>query len=173
MSYNKIMLNINTLTDKYKTRKLTEEDIDVVLKLYKTNQKYFDYFNDVPTKGTVKEDIYALPKGIELKDKYYLGLFDNDELVGVVDIIDGYPERGTIYFGLLMLDDKYKNQGIGSSIICDFCDELKKQGFKYIKLAYINKSEEANHFWRKNGFVDSGKISNLKKIDITELVRKL
>ena len=167
------MLNIYSLTSKYEIRKLTESDTDIVLELYQNNEKYFSYFGDIPTRDTVNEDMYALPPNINKDNKYYFGLFDEDELMCVVDMIDGYPENETIYIGLFMLDKSLQHKGIGTTIISDFIVDLRKQGFKCIKLAYINDSDEASNFWHKIGFIKSGKVNTLKNVNITELERKL
>ena len=167
------MLNIFSLTNKYQIKRLTENDIGIVLKLYQTNEKYFSYFGDIPTKEIVREDMCALPPNTKNEDKHYFGIFDKDKLACVVDMIDGYPEKGTIYIGLFMLDKSLQHQGLGTKIIDDFIVDLSKQGYKYIKLAYIDNNDEANCFWRKNGFIDSGKKSTLKNTNITELKRNL
>lgn len=167
------MININLLFKNYYVRKLNESDLDLIMNLYKNNKYYFSILDEQPSINSIKEDIYSLPNNKEIKDKYYIGLFIKEKLIGVTDLIDGYPNEKCAYLGLFMLDFDSQNKGLGTKLINELVFSLKDQGFNSIKLAYINDNKQAEHFWLKNGFVKDGKISMYKNKSITELERKL
>ena len=163
------MIKIDNLNNKYTIRRLDVKDIEIIFDLYKDNDLYFSHLHTTLNGQTIIDDMNDLPKGKQKEDKYFIGYFSNNELLVVIDFIDGYPEDKTVYVGLFMLKKKYQNKGIGSSIIDELKISLKDQGFKKIKLSYVNTNPQAKHFWHKMGFVEDGKTATFLGNDITEL----
>ena len=167
------MISISDFNKNYTIKKLTENDVDIIFNLYKSNNRYFDYLGIVPTIESILEDMYSLPKGIDIKNKYFIGYFNENKLVALIDLIDGYPNEDEAYIGLFMINKNYQNQGIGTSIFNELKQSLTNQNFSKIKLAYINDNIEANNFWHKLGFMEDGKTSKLLDKDITQLELQL
>ena len=107
-------------------------------------------------KQNVLEDIYydleITPPGIRKKDKYYVGYFVGEELVAVMDLIDGFPNAETAYIGFFMLDINYQGKGLGTKIITELFAYLKEVGFHYVRLGYEKDNPQSSHFWKKQGF---------------------
>ena len=97
-------MNINLFSNKYKVRKLTEKDIPIIYKLCSGNIIYYTYCPPFVDKERIIEDMTELPPGKGREDKYYVGFFDGDQLIGVLDIIDGYPRKEIAYIGFFMTD---------------------------------------------------------------------
>ena len=136
---------------------LEEKDTDIILALYKGNTTYFHYCQPQPSEETVKEDMIVCPGGVPASAKHYVGIFDADELVAVLDLIEGYPDIKTAWIGLFMLDRKWHGRGMGTRIFTALYDCLKQNGFKSIQLGYIKGNPQAEAFWRKNGFSPTGR----------------
>lgn len=147
-----INMNIELLTNKYTVKKLGINDCDNILALYKSNPHYFEYCPPFPTIDTVKDDLSILPNGIDISNKYFLGFYDNDQLIGIIDLITNYPDNEACFIGLFMIDSKYQGKRIGSILIEDICCCLKED-YKYIRLAYAINNTKAKEFWNKNKFV--------------------
>jgi len=145
-------MKITKLSKRYLVKKLGEEDIGDIFSLCEKNKEYYEYCPPMITESLVKEDMYALPENKTLDDKYYVGLYDSEKLIAILDLIEKYPDENTIFIGLLMLDIDIQNKGIGSLIFNDLCEYLKDIGYKYIRLAWILDNKKAKHFWLKNGF---------------------
>ena len=64
-------------------------------------------------------DLKALPEGKSLEDKFYIGFFENDRLIAIMDFILSFPEEDTIFIGLFMMDSKESGKGKGSAIIAE------------------------------------------------------
>ena len=70
--------------------------------------------------------MYSLPPNKSLRDKYYVGFYDGDVLICVLDLIDKYPNDNTVFIGFFMVNSVFSNRNIGSNIIGDLMDYIKK-----------------------------------------------
>lgn len=152
------MIDYSKFSTKYKIRRLDDSDVEMILQFCKKNTLYYEYCGMKPTVQQVQNDLHALPPGIEMKDKYYLGFFDGDMLVAVLDYIDGYPESDIGYIGFFMMNVALQCKQIGTAIIRDICIYLKQIGKTCIRLAIAEDNPQANHFWNKNGFAPIKKV---------------
>lgn len=147
-------MNIENFSKDYKTRKLTKSDTDIIYDLLKKNIIYYKYAPPFVTKESIIEDLYVLPPNKTIEDKYYIGYFDEDKLIAVMDLIDHYKTYEEVYIGFFMTDVSVQKNGIGSKIIDNLSKYLKSNNYKSIELAYIFQNKQAEHFWKKNNFVD-------------------
>ena len=81
------MLNISQLSTKYRIKKMEKEDISGILNLEYGNPLYFAYCPPKPCRETVLNDLKALPEGKSREDKFYIGFFENDSLIAIMDFI--------------------------------------------------------------------------------------
>ena len=108
------------------------------------------------TRGSILEDMDALPPGKPLNDKYYIGFFKRDKLIAVMDLIMDYPKKNTAFIGLFMMDVNYQNKGVGSKVIGEVLSYLKSANCENIRLGVDKGNPQSNSFWNKNGFVAVG-----------------
>lgn len=146
-------IDINKLILKYKVRKMTESDIELIYDLCLNNQQYYEYCSKEPSTEIIKDDLTVTPPGKSMSDKYYVGFFDNEKLIAVLDLIDGYPDEDIAFIGFFMLAKELQGQGIGSFMVAEICDYLKSIGFKKVRLGIDTDNPQSNHFWKKNGFI--------------------
>jgi len=146
------MFDINKFSNQYSVRFLKENDIDLVIDICNGNPLFYEYTIARPTKENLLEDMRLTPPGIDLKDKYYVGYFDNETLVAVLDLIDGWPSKEVAYIGFFMMNHSYQGKNIGSSIIKELSIYLKSLNVKYLRLAVDDGNPQSLHFWHKNGF---------------------
>lgn len=146
------MIDINKLSKTYKIRILDNSDADLIVNLCKQNTLFYKYTVAKPTLEYALKDINSVPPGMTLKDKYYVGFFEGNELVAILDLIDGYPNKETVYIGFFMMNIKFQRKGIGSSIIQEVELYLKSISKLSIRLAVDDKNPQSSHFWTKCGF---------------------
>ena len=146
------MFDINKFSNQYSVRFLKENDIDLVIDICNGDPLFYEYTIARPTKENLLEDMRLTPPGIDLKDKYYVGYFDNETLVAVLDLIDGWPSKEVAYIGFFMMNHSYQGKNIGSSIIKELSIYLKSLNVKYLRLAVDDGNPQSLHFWHKNGF---------------------
>ena len=141
----------------WKAAPLTEEDIPLIYRLCASNPQYYRYCPPAPTAEGIREDLTALPPGVEPSCKYFVGLRQDGVLAAVLDLILGYPKRETVWIGFFMMEKTLQGQGNGSRMIDEACGFFSEQGYERVELAYAKVNEQSSHFWRKNQFLETGR----------------
>ncbi|MCM1557955.1 MAG: GNAT family N-acetyltransferase [Butyrivibrio sp.] len=108
------------------------------------------------TEDSIRKDMTALPPGKTAEDKYYVGYFNRHGLAAVMDLIMGFPNNDTAFIGFFMTDVSIQNKGTGSKIISELCTCLSESGISSIRLGWVKGNPQAEHFWHKNGFAETG-----------------
>ncbi|AWX95180.1 GNAT family N-acetyltransferase [Streptococcus suis] len=162
-------MKISQFSNRYQVRKLADADLEPVLALYQTNPLYFEHFPPLPSLESLANDLVDCPPGKELSDKYFLGFWDKERLVAILDLIDGYPTAEIAYIGLFMVDSRLAGQGLGSKIIAELLSQLASH-FKKVRLGYVESNPQSSHFWSKVGFCPTGEVKEIagKTIVIAE-----
>ena len=151
------MLNLEKLSTKYQVKKLTATDANKAFALVQSNPTYFAYCPPQATRHSILEDMKVVPANKTLADKYYLGFFDQGELVAILDLISGYPDDKSAWIGFFMVDAKFQKRGLGSKIIKGIEQELQQAGLKRIELAYAKGNTQSEQFLLKNGYQKDGR----------------
>lgn len=58
---------------------------------------------------------------------------------------------------MLYINANYRNKGIGKELVLFWENEMKKKGYKFLMTSTLS-NEEAQHFYRKLGYKDSGSL---------------
>lgn len=146
-----MIMTYQNFSKTYSVRKLNTTDIDSIFTLCRGNPMYYEYCPPEVTRESIAEDMAALPPGVTNENKYYVGYWDGEKLVAVMDLIDGYPNAETVFIGFFMMDVGIQGKGIGTKIIEELVEYLRKCGYKSIQLAWVKGNPQAEHFWKKNG----------------------
>ena len=165
-------MDISCISKKYQVRKITEKNIPEVLELCLGNPLYYKHCPPMVTFESIVEDLKKLPPRKTLKDKYYIGFYEKEELLAVMDLILGYPNDQTIFIGFFMMNKKVQGKGIGSQIIKDTL-EYFMSNYKYVRLGYVSGNKESEGFWLKNQFHPTGVVVKENAYSIVVVERKL
>jgi hypothetical protein len=60
---------------------MSDPDAEDILEFCKENTQYYEYCQAEPTLEQVMSDLHLAPPGIGPKDKYYVGFYQDDDLV--------------------------------------------------------------------------------------------
>jgi GNAT superfamily N-acetyltransferase len=123
-----------------------------VLCLCEGNAQYYLYCGMRPSLQQVLYDMQILPEGVERSRKHYVGFFDREDLVAVMDCVEAYPDPGSVYIGFFMMNALLQGRGIGSAVISGVAGYLQSIGVKRLRLAIARDNPQATCFWFKNGF---------------------
>ena len=147
------MMDLSALSRRYSIRRMDDSDADSILELCKGNTQYYLYCQASPSREQILNDLHITPPGIDPSDKYYIGFYQGNTLVAVMDLIDGYPAPGTAFIGFFMMRKEFQGNRVGSSIIQETAAYLKTLGMTAIQLGIDKGNPQSTHFWKKNGFV--------------------
>ena len=147
------MIDISKISSLYDIRRMDDSDVDSILSFCQRNTQFYEYCEAKPTREQVLIDLHIAPPGIGLSDKYYIGFFQKETLIAVMDLIDGYPEPEIAFIGFFMMNKDLQGHGIGTAIIQETAAYLKTTGKAAIRLAIDKGNPQSMHFWKKNGFI--------------------
>lgn len=149
-------MQIENISDRYRVRKLAEEEVEIIFALCRQNGIYYQYCPPFVTRDSIRRDMQALPPKKSMEDKYYIGYFDTDRLIAVMDLIDGYPDERTAFIGFFMTDVSVQRKGVGTAIISGLCACLHAQRYEAVRLGWVKGNPQSEAFWHKNQFVETG-----------------
>lgn len=152
----RVNFQIERLSKQYMVRTLADADVAAVLELCKENPLYYQYCPPFVTENSIRADMTALPPGKTMEDKYYLGFYEGDKLVAVMDLILGFPKEETAFVGFFMMNRWYQGKGIGTAIMGEVYAYLEEYDFGFVRLGFAKGNPQSEHFWRKNGFERTG-----------------
>jgi RimJ/RimL family protein N-acetyltransferase len=145
-------IQIEKLSGAYTIRRLTDADVPMLYAWMLRNDQYFRYCGGSTTPERVRQDLTLCPPGTTPAQKHYVGFFDADTLVAVMDLIDGYPDADTAFIGFFMMNKDLQGQGTGTAIVREVLAALRALGYTAVRLGIDKENPQSNHFWRKNGF---------------------
>lgn len=158
---------------RYLVRALSDDDVSSVYELCRQNPLYYQYFPPFVSEELIRKDMVALPPGKTMKDKHYVGYFSGSRLRAVMDLISSYPDERTDFIGFFMVDHSCQGKGVGSDIIRELCGCLRARGRRAIRLGWVQGNPQAEHFWKKNGFEETGGLSRSEDYTIVIAEKRL
>ena len=153
-------MDVSQFSETYRVRRLTETDIPAIFALCRNNPLYYEYCPPFVTEDSIREDMAALPPRKTLADKYYVGYFEGETLVAVMDFISGFPKPEVAFIGFFMAEKAKQGAGLGTKIITELFAFLRKSGFQSVRLGWVKGNPQSEHFWKKNGFLETGAQDN-------------
>ena len=94
-------MDLEALSKRFFVRALETEDVDIIYDLCSKNKLFYEFHQPFVTRESILDDRNALPPGKSKEDKAYIGLFDGDTLVAVMDLIlisDGRDRMDRIFY---------------------------------------------------------------------------
>lgn len=137
-------------------RRLTEADIPAI---QGCAARCVDYTLLVEGRETQPDEgaqfLLDAPDGWDPNSLHKLGVVgDGDELVGLLDVVPGYPDADVWYIGLMVLDPKVRGSGFGTRLYTAFEAWAASHGAARVMLSVVKENEAAHRFWTRIGFQD-------------------
>ena len=146
------MFDLSKFSTQYHVRPMKDSDADALLAFCLQNDQYYRYCGKQPSRELILHDLRITPPNTSADAKYYVGLYDGEILVAILDLIDGYPDSDTAFVGFFMMNRQLQGRQIGTSVIQELCLYLKETGLKRVLLGIDKDNPQSNAFWAKNGF---------------------
>lgn len=147
------MKRISVNGDSYIIREMNEKDEAAIQDLC---ERCFEF--NILTEGQMPgekagyEILNDLPPGKELKDKKVLGVYDEDLLVAVVEMVKDYKVPGEWIIGLFMIDPVRRGNNLGSAIHNYIREFVALNGGSLLRIGVIEKNAKGLNFWKKLGY---------------------
>lgn len=145
-----------SLDNGYSIKKLDLDDKVIMSNLYK---KCLDYYlmhygtMDINIEEETNDLFTSLPPNKDYKDKFVLGIFNGlNELIGVIDIVRDFPENHQWIIGLMLIESKERNKGVGKLVHKAIADFTKTLGAKSLRVGVINENTIGKKFWSSLGY---------------------
>jgi len=84
-------------------------------------------------------------------------IVSNDEGKNIGWLRYNYFWDNTPFMNMLHLDEYYRHKGIGKELVEFWENDMKSKGYELIMTSTLS-NEQAQHFYRKLGYKDSGSI---------------
>lgn len=137
-------IEIQALSTDYDVRRINESDI---------NSK------------SIMSEIKKLPESMDDKDKQYVGFYENDDLVAVMDLVPGNTKDDAVTIGWFMVDEPLQGQGIGSRIFADVRAAVKGEGYNALSANCEPDNKTGISFLNAQGFKTSSEsVTHLKAV---------
>ena len=97
------------LGQNYSVVKITEDNLNDVLKLMQANTYYYSQIPfPTPSLDTCRKDLTALPPNTDMKQKNYIALYTGSNCIAIMDYIEYYPSKDrvpkqAIFLALILL----------------------------------------------------------------------
>ncbi len=152
----------------YKICLLNESHVPLVLNVYKSNPAYFEACPPAPNENSVLHDMQALPPLCSKEQKQYMGVFKNNTLLAVIDLILHSPSKSILWIGLLMVNGSVHGQGLGKQILQAIELSAKELGLDAIQLGCMQKNTPALQFWKAMGYAPTKRTGTATDVIILE-----
>jgi GNAT superfamily N-acetyltransferase len=122
---------------------------------------YAERITGAPPGSADAQSVYSvLPPDKGYEDKFVLGVYLEDVMIGCVDLIRGYPDGHTAHLGLLLLAESYQRRGIGKAAYLAVEDYVRRWGPEWtrVRIGVVRTNEEVLSFWTKLGFAPTGEV---------------
>lgn len=151
----------NFNNSEYFINELTLEDVDSLQELC---ERCVDYYEIVegrdPTENTGYEILTELPPNKQMKDKYVLGVYDNNSrLISVIDIVRGFKVEKEWALGLMMIDPIARGKGLGTKLHNFLLEWLAEYQAESIRIGVVEENKNALSFWKKLGYKEIDRVT--------------
>ena len=90
-----------------------------------------------------------------MKNKYtteiVIGIFEADNLVGVLDMVKDFPVKGELILGLLMFDPAMTNRGLRGKMHKCVIEWATNLHFDKLRIDVAGDNQESYDFWKNIG----------------------
>ena len=132
------------------TRPLEYGDTALIQQAFDGDPVYFRAINGRDI--AVEEICSALPAGSSKADKYTFVIEREGKVVGMIDLIKGYPEPDIWYLGFLFISREHRG-GTGRRALKGLCAWAKRQGATALRLGVVEPNLKARWLYATEGFV--------------------
>lgn len=92
-----------------------------------------------------------IPENCSKDNKYLYGIFDADTLIGIIDLIEDYPEKENAYIHQFILSDDYLTNNLPETLYISLEKTAQETGITIMRV----NTELQSDFWNNQGFTNN------------------
>jgi len=150
-------------------RQLFESDIPLLQQLCVECSDFHQLtMGTLPSNHEGADIMLDCPPGKSPEDKVVFGIFSaQGQLVGVVELLRGYPQANTWFIGLMLLHPQWRGVNLGRDVL-EWVEQYSKANCaQKLAIAVLEVNPRGHKFWQDNGFgqvrlVDNYQSGNIK-----------
>lgn len=142
---------LQSLLPEFTIELVTIDNLSDYESVFYNNKEYYCLTDGHPATREICEDTIC---GFSSYNIHSIGISRNGQAISFLSILDGYPDADTLYIGLLLVDERYKRQSVGTSIIEALFTIAANLKFKNLQLSVQENNISGLHFWKKMGFYE-------------------
>ncbi|WP_198664533.1 GNAT family N-acetyltransferase [Jiangella endophytica] len=132
---------------------LEPDDEPGILELFAACDDWFEAVNGTPSgPGDVQSLFYALPEGTSFDDKRLFTVRDGDKIVGLIDVVLGFPHRTAAAVGLFLVAPSHRGRGLGAAVANVLLAEAREGGIDTVTASAHDTWPQGQTFLRALGF---------------------
>ncbi|MBF2346319.1 GNAT family N-acetyltransferase [Listeria seeligeri] len=138
----------------YHVKFLNEKDVALAEAVCSASEDYYLMEQDKPaSKSDALKIITEIPNGKTRFDKFVLAVLDeNEQPIGLVDIVSDYPRKGRWFIGLLLLTPAARGNGLGKVLHQTIKEWANDGGADSLTLGVLADNEKARGFFEHLGY---------------------
>lgn len=130
-------------------------DVASLQRLLEQGRIYHELVHTEPlSPSAASDELIDCPPGLALEHKWTLGAWCGDEMIGVVDLLRGYPDPDIAYLGLLQIGEPWQGAGQGRALYTEACNLARSWGCQRMRLAVVACNQPGLNFWQARGFIE-------------------
>ncbi|MEL7657499.1 MAG: GNAT family N-acetyltransferase [Bacillota bacterium] len=146
------MMQIDLLNE-CQMKELSKEKTNLVEELCEKCSDYFILHYGLPASEKEIDEIFiALPPNKSFDDKFVLGIYRFDELIGLVDIVKDFPTVGEWMLGLMLITPEERGSGLGRAVHEALVIWAKELGAESFRIGVIEDNHKGFAFWSSLGY---------------------
>lgn len=158
------MQNIN-LVNGYKIKYLFSNNKIVEKLCEKCSDYYLLHDGILPSKKEIDKIFTTLPPNKSYEDKFVLGIYKFDKLVGIVDIIKDFPDVGEWMLGLILINPEERGNGLGKIVHKALSEWAIGLGATSFRIGVIEDNYNGIKFWSSLGYTKIKEVNMNFKIN--------
>ena len=133
--------------------KLQERDQSRLATFCRGCSDFFEMVGGQPGGPTTAAEILGpLPENVTSGTKRVFGIERSGELIGVAELLDGFPGPKDWYVGLLVLLPDLRRGGIGTDVWVGLREWIQEREAAVVRLVVQKQNASARTFWERQGF---------------------
>jgi GNAT superfamily N-acetyltransferase len=132
-------------------------DLELVVAAYQEARDYWSLADRKPPDRAKAAAFFTdHPPGSDPSRSHHLGLFAENQLVGLAELCFGFPQPQDAYLGLMILSPRCRGMGLGAAFLAHIEALALTGGARQLFLAVLQENPRGKAFWQREGFRPTG-----------------